>query len=507
MRRISTIVAPAAVIALWAGLAFWSCEESLEACLPCDVVSGKNLTGLSGDPRLDATIWVANDVASRFEREWESYERDLEELAKVLSFPLSGARLTTRKGVASLAGHIEEVFFTGEPAVSVAYEPARCVVGSRAAGQAMLTCQRRLDCYVSDECGARLEGGDVDGICHGLCIGSCSGGCTGRCYAESKPEGGVCDGVCLGACLESNTVCPGLCIGGCAGEAASDALPCEEECAVGCLTRYGAECAGVCHGRCGVDSDGPCDGECRGSCDPAFDVCTGECRGQFRPVGCDEGLCDERSLVECREMSRLVGWGAMTCQSAHVALRDMQRQSLAAVRAQRALQIATLEQTLERVSKRQAFFSLLVDAFDISGQIDPEQLSESRYLASLGYPAPLIYLVSGEAPDLNDDERWESEDVPRDVVYYPLFSLMARLSYLAERSLGDGDYLVPEGVAGCLEPALVQALEGLRSIAPLTSASGVPEPDRQAPRSVYTLIDTQQLLLNLVSKDKPNRAR
>lgn len=509
MRRIATIWAPVAILAVWAGLASWSCEESLEACPPCEAVSGNNLTGLSGDPRIDATVWVANELVARFEREWEAYARDLEKLAEAFSFSSSPKQLPTREGVEALAEKIKKTLFEGGSTVAVAYEPARCAVSSQRAAQAMLTCQDRLDCYLSDDCRAKIDAEEVDGTCQGLCMGTCSGACLGHCYADSQAEGRACEGFCAGVCLASSRGCSGLCIGGCEGEDfAADARPCEGTCSLGCLTRYGAECEGVCHGRCGRDSDGPCIGECRGMCDPSADVCAGECRGHFRPTGCEPTLCDDRSLIECREISRLVGWGAMTCQPAHLALRDLQSETLESALAERALQIATLREVLERVSARQAFFSLLVDARDISGEIEAQHLSEAGYLEELDYPAVLLYLFADQSDAVSDDEEWRTTGIPSGAVFHPLFSLMARLSYLADRSSSDRDYLIPEGIAGCVEPALAKALSGLRSIAPVTSEDGGGSiANRQAAGSVYSLIDTQQALLDLIASDESSRIR
>ncbi len=507
MKRSRTVVVAAVGFgagALLLALSQPGCEEVLEVCAPCGLVS-EGMVDISGDPRVDAAFEAVQRLDHEALEATELFDGRMAELAARLG---AAAPESGEFDAADVAQLVEEIRAElDEPAgidLRMEIERGGCWVDSELALERQLICEEAAGCYVSPECAD-----EIGGACTGLCAGDCGASCDGDCYrsVESGDASGClldCAGSCSGMVAG---FCPGRCVGLCDGECSAHDSDgdCNGRCRGGCtgVCELGTpfSCAGTCTGLCRIPHQygEPCP-ICRGDCTDGS--CAGSCRGQLRPSGCDMPTrCD--GVYECQEASRWLAWAYLRCDPGRVRVAVELGAQYAGDRARAVGTARLLERIVADTLSSHAWASLLVDGIDVTGELaSPEAIEEDLAAGAQERPE----LVGLEY--LNDPVTLCELGVDAERRQLPLSGLKAHLGYLASR-VDAGDFTIPAGAMPCVQPAIEDAVELLGELVPTSGggdcsditgdggASGGPEADRSA--GLYRLVDAQGALLDGLS--------
>jgi hypothetical protein len=487
-----------ALAAAWA----LGCEEVLEACAPCGLVSD-GATTVSGDPRLDGVLEAVGLHAAWGARVEADYDAQLDALAHAVGYVhdegANGVLSPSPDQAAQIASSVEGSLFSGAGVTTtIELSMPRCTVDSALALARQIVCEDAAGCYIDATCGAAL------GSCAGLCVGSCAietadagaADCAGACYAEVAAAGDACLDECIGTCeLADAGACDGRCRGGCDGacsaygsDGACDGA-CQGSCSGSCSSASPIPCPGRCEGSCRVAWDGAtgCNGTCRGSC--ATGLCDGACLGQFRPEGCDQpSQCD--GVLACQETGKDLAWAHMRCAPGAARVHVELGASFAGDAARIAALASTLERTLALLLRDYGQLSLLVDGNDAAGEAAAEDIAEAADEDARPYA-------------VTDPTELLKAGVPAERASLPLFALRARTSALAGE-VGGGGYKVAAGSMPCAAPAFEDALSIMDALIPIeardTSASDPaawPAPVVDRTRGLYRVLDGAAILLGL----------
>jgi len=503
--KISIAIRLAGCAAALASMCAWGCEETLEACAPCGLVSD-GATTISGDPRLDGVLEAVGRHAAWGARAEADYDARIDVLAHAVGYSHGegegGVLVATSADVEAISALVRSALFeqTGV-ATSVEIGMPRCTVDSALALERQNVCEKVAGCYVVASCDSLALGS-----CAGLCTGSCDAevagsdaglsSSSGACFIDAADAGDSCLGECIGTCgLAEAGACAGRCRGACDG--ACTAYAADGEC--------DGVCAGSCDGLCSSDLPMPCDGSCvgrcraadgplsecpgiyRGSC--ANGACEGACLGQFRPEGCDSpSACD--GVLACQETGKDLAWAHMLCVSGTARVHVELGSAFTGDRARTVALATILEETLSALLRDYGQLSLLVDGIDPSGAARTADLSEP---------------IDADARPfaVTDHEALVEAGVPDDRASLPLSALLARVSVLRDEVNGGG-YKIAAGPMPCVAPAFEDAFALMGGLIPIaerdTSGSDPaswPAPVVDRTRGLYRVLDGAAVFLGL----------
>ncbi|MFO8072355.1 MAG: hypothetical protein R6V85_10825 [Polyangia bacterium] len=482
------------------------CEEVLEVCAPCGLVS-EGVVDISGDPRMDSAFEAVYRLGSEALEAAEAFDRGMAELAAQVgaTAPEDGEfdAADVAQIVAAIRAELDEPDGID---LRVEIERGGCWVDSELALERQLICEEAAGCYVSPECA-----GEIAGSCTGLCAGDCGASCDGDCYRSVESGDALgCLLDCVGSCAGMVAgLCPGRCVGLCEGTCSAHDSDgdcngrCRGDCTGVCELGTPFSCPGTCAGLCRIPHQygEPCP-ICRGDCTDGS--CGGSCRGQFRPAGCDMPTRCE-GVYECQEASRWLAWAYLRCDPGRARVAVEMGAQYTGDRARAVGTARLLERIATDTLSGHAWASLLVDGIDVTGELaSPGGIEEDLAAGAQERPelAGLEYL--------NDPVTLCELGVDAERRQLPLSGLKAHLGHLAG-GVDAGDFTIPAGAMPCVQPALEDAVELLGKLVPTSGGgdcsnitggggtSGGPEADRSA--GLYRLLDAQSALLDGLAGD------
>ncbi len=465
--KYSAIIVSVFALLLFAAV---SCEETLEVCAPCGLLSEGDVS-ITGDPRLDGTLEAVYLLDKWGSLAAESFDSNMALLAEQYGVEIPEDGRFSAGAVADVVAAINQgLFGISGVEIHVSMERPRCWIDSSVALERQVVCEEGSDLYVPPDCSTGQQG-SCTGLCEGECIARVSGSnvnlCTGVCYREAALAGDECLVGCIGSCEHDGGVeCPGRCFGQCDTTCAGYTSlgrcngECEGLCVGVCDSRTPFDCEGECEGLCRVpvSEEGACDGICMGDC--AQGKCAGasRCRGHFRPRGCDSSINARQAVLDCQEMTRLLGWANLRCEPAGV--RSGIEMSPLATELDRGVIISRasrLESILAAILDDYGKLSLLVEGVDVAQMIGPGELTDEYQLDTRPRPAGRL--------SMEDLGTWGYVEARE---HLPLTGLKARLGMLRIKGTS-GDYEITAGSLPCVQPALEEAWSMIDVLIPCTA--------------------------------------